>query len=111
MSLDFRSSQNHGEPLEAFVSDPPLDPGAFRALRLDRPGDVLRVTIDHPESELNAVDGLLHEELARLFRELKREDRARAVLLTGRGKAATSPGSRSSTTWRSSSTCAATPSR
>jgi enoyl-CoA hydratase len=47
--------------------------------------NVLRVAIDHPESELNAVDALLHGELARLFRDLKREDEARAVLLIGRG--------------------------
>ena len=59
----------------------------YRALQLDRVGDVLRVVIAHPTSELNAVDGLLHEELTRLFRELKREDTARAVLLTGRGRA------------------------
>jgi enoyl-CoA hydratase len=59
----------------------------FRALELDRVGDVLRVVIAHPNSELNSVDGLLHEELTRLFRELKREDTARAVLLTGRGRA------------------------
>jgi enoyl-CoA hydratase len=69
------------------VSDAALDPGTFRALQIDRCGDVLRVTIDHPESELNAVDGLLHEELTALFRALVREDRARAVLFTGRGKA------------------------
>jgi enoyl-CoA hydratase len=68
------------------VPDGQLEPGAFRALRLDRPGNVLRVAIDHPESELNAVDGLLHEELTRLFRALRREDRARAVLFTGRGR-------------------------
>lgn len=59
----------------------------YRALQLDRVGDVLRVAIDHPESALNTVDALLHEELTRLFRELKREDAARAVLLIGRGKA------------------------
>ena len=59
----------------------------YRALQLDRVGDVLRVVIAHPTSDLNAVDGLLHEELTRLFRELKREDTARAVLLTGRGRA------------------------
>ena len=62
-------------------------PGDFSALRFDRPGRVLRVTIDHPTSELNAVDGLLHDELTRLFRVLQREDEARAVVLTGRGKA------------------------
>jgi enoyl-CoA hydratase len=60
---------------------------AFRALHFDRVGDVLRVAIDHPESALNSVDGGLHEELTRLFRDLKREDQARAVLLIGRGRA------------------------
>jgi enoyl-CoA hydratase len=59
----------------------------FRALRIERLDDVLRVTIDHPQSALNAVDDLLHGELARLFRELKRERSARAVLLTGAGRA------------------------
>ena len=54
-------------------------------LRLSRPE--LRVAIDHPDSELNAVDALLHGEFTRLFRELKREDDARAVLLIGRGRA------------------------
>lgn len=60
----------------------------YRTLRLDRlDGDVLRVEIDRPDSELNAVDEVLHRELARLFRELRRERAARAVLLTGRGRA------------------------
>lgn len=59
----------------------------YRALSIDRVGDVLRVAIAHPASDLNTVDALLHEELARLFRELKREDSARAVLLIGRGRA------------------------
>ncbi len=69
------------------MSGTPIDPGSFRTLQFDRPGSVLRVTIDHPDSELNTVDGLLHDELTRLFRELQREDEARAVLFTGRGKA------------------------
>lgn len=59
----------------------------YRALHFERLGNVLRVAIDHPESELNAVDALLHGELTRLFRDLKREDEARAVLLIGRGRA------------------------
>ncbi len=56
-------------------------------LQFERVGDVLRVTIDRPGSPLNAVDGTLHDELAALFRELKRERLANAILLTGRGKA------------------------
>ena len=50
-------------------------------------GDILKITIDHPDSVMNAVDGVLHEEFTRLFRELKQEDGARAVLLTGSGRA------------------------
>jgi enoyl-CoA hydratase/carnithine racemase len=59
----------------------------YRALHFDREGLVLRVAISHPSSDLNTVDGLLHDELTRLFRDLKREDTARAVLLIGRGRA------------------------
>ncbi|HVH18164.1 MAG TPA: enoyl-CoA hydratase-related protein [Myxococcota bacterium] len=61
-------------------------PGDYRSLRLTREGDVLVVAIEHPTSERNAVDALLHNELTQLFRELKREDESRAVLLTGRGR-------------------------
>ena len=59
----------------------------FATLRLERVGQVLRVTIDHPSSPLNAVDDRLHQDLAALFAGLKRENEARAVLLTGRGRA------------------------
>jgi enoyl-CoA hydratase len=59
----------------------------FETLKLDRVGDVLRVTIAHPTSELNAVDERLHSDLTALFAMLRREDQARAVVLTGRGRA------------------------
>ena len=59
----------------------------FETLTLDRVGDVLRVTITHPTSELNAVDERLHHELTALFAMLRREDQARAIVLTGRGRA------------------------
>ena len=65
-----------------------LDDSTFRTLRVERlPEAVLRIAIDHPQSDLNAVDGVLHEELGRLFAALKRESEARAVVLTGRGRA------------------------
>ena len=64
-----------------------VDSVAFTTLRLVRVGDVLRVTIDHPRSELNAVDEALHHDFTALFAALRRETAARAVLLTGRGKA------------------------
>ena len=60
---------------------------SFSCIELDRDGDVLRVTIDRRDSDVNAVDATLHDELTRLFRDLKAERSARAVLLTGRGRA------------------------
>ncbi len=64
-----------------------MNAGDFETLQLDRIGDVLRVTIAHPTSPLNAVDARLHHDLTALFAMLRREDRARAVVLIGRGKA------------------------
>jgi enoyl-CoA hydratase/carnithine racemase len=60
---------------------------AYTTLETARVGDVLRVTIAHPTSPLNAVDEALHGDLTRLFADLRRESDARAVLLTGRGRA------------------------
>ena len=44
----------------------------FRTLQLERRGHVLRVTIAHPTSPLNAVDEALHHDLTALFARLKR---------------------------------------
>ena len=54
---------------------------------LTRQGDVLRVVIDRPGDDLNRVDDALHHDLTELFALLKRERTARAVLLTGAGRA------------------------
>lgn len=59
----------------------------FSCLVLERVGDVLRVVIDRPGDDLNRVDGALHHDLCRLFPVLRAERSARAVLLTGRGRA------------------------
>jgi len=56
-------------------------------LRIERVGPVLRVTIAHPTSALNAVDDALHHDLTQLFADLRRERDARAVVLTGQGRA------------------------
>jgi enoyl-CoA hydratase len=69
------------------VSEASIESGPWETLRFERDGDVLVVTIDHPGSDLNAVDAALHHELAALFRGLRRERTARAVLLTGAGRA------------------------
>jgi enoyl-CoA hydratase len=59
----------------------------METIRTERKGDVLVATIDNPRSDLNAVDDRLHADFAELFRMLKREREARAVLLTGSKKA------------------------
>ena len=59
----------------------------YTTLELGRVGPVLRVTIAHPTSPMNAVDDALHRDLTRLAADLKAEREARAVLLTGRGRA------------------------
>jgi enoyl-CoA hydratase len=65
-----------------------MDGTDYQTLGFDYLDDqVLQITIDHPDSAMNAVDGLLHEEFTRLFRDLKQEDGARAVVLTGAGRA------------------------
>lgn len=49
-------------------------------------------TIDHPHSEMNAVDQMLHDDFSELFALLKREGDARAIVLTGGTKRAFSAG-------------------
>jgi enoyl-CoA hydratase/carnithine racemase len=60
---------------------------SYTTLETARIGDVLTVTIAHPTSPVNAVDDALHRDLTALFAALRRERAARAVLLTGRGRA------------------------
>jgi len=59
----------------------------METIGIERNGHVLTATIDHPESAMNAVDETLHHDLAELFRTLKQEADARAIVLTGSGRA------------------------
>ena len=59
----------------------------FSTIGFERDGPVLVVTVDHPSSPVNAVDHDLHRDLTALFPRLQAERDARAVLLTGRGRA------------------------
>ncbi len=56
-------------------------------IRIERDGPLLVVTIDHPDSAMNAVDEQLHRDLWELFRQLAAENEARAIVLTGSGRA------------------------
>jgi len=59
----------------------------METIRVERAGHVITATIDHPDSAMNAVDATLHADLAELFRDLKQEGDARAIVLTGSGRA------------------------
>ena len=59
----------------------------MRTIGIERNGHILTATIDHPDSAMNAVDEALHHDLAELFRTLKQESDARAIVLTGAGRA------------------------
>ena len=59
----------------------------FSTIGFEHDGAVLVVTLDHPDSALNAVDEALHHDLTHLFGRLKLEREARAIVLTGAGRA------------------------
>jgi enoyl-CoA hydratase len=56
-------------------------------IEIERLGHLLIARIDRPDSPLNAVNAQLHHDLGQLFRELKTESEARAVIVTGVGTA------------------------
>lgn len=55
----------------------------YETIRFARKDRVLTVTLDNPRSDTNAIDAQSHTELARLFRELRAEREARAIVLAG----------------------------
>jgi enoyl-CoA hydratase len=59
---------------------------AYKTLRFERRGQVLRVTIDRAET-LNAVNEEMHDDLSRVFDEINRDQGCDVVVLTGAGKA------------------------
>lgn len=58
----------------------------YTAIALVREGRLLRITLNRPET-LNAVDLVLHEELAEVFGFAARDTLSDVVVLTGAGKA------------------------
>lgn len=64
-----------------------IDDLALDTIDIERMGHVIKVTVDHPDSPMNAVDARLHAEFAAVFAALKQEADARVVVLTGSGRA------------------------
>lgn len=76
------------------TQDTPVEELDWATLSLERRGagssedpQILVVTVDRPGSALNSVDEALHSDFAGLFRALRRERDARAIVLTGSGRA------------------------
>lgn len=55
----------------------------YTTIRFERTDSILTVILDNPASDTNAVDETSHAEFARLFRDLREEREARAIVLTG----------------------------
>lgn len=58
----------------------------YTTIRFSRQGRILTASLNRPEAR-NAVNGALHEELSRLFRDLADDDASDVIVLTGEGKA------------------------
>lgn len=58
----------------------------YQHIAFSREGNVLRVTLNRPD-RLNAVNGPLHSELARLFMDISADPDSEVIVLTGAGKA------------------------
>ena len=75
------AAQLHSDTMTTF------DESGFTTFRFERHDRVLKVIIDNPASDINAVDNELHSQFALLFERLQHERDARAILLTGSKKA------------------------
>ncbi len=63
-----------------------VDYNGYRYIKAERDGKVLKLSLNRPES-LNAINGVLHGELATIFYDVSRDKETFAVLLTGEGRA------------------------
>lgn len=63
----------------------------YKTLRFARRGRILEITLNRPAT-LNAVDELMHEELARVFTDASNDEGCDVVVLTGAGRAFSSGG-------------------
>jgi enoyl-CoA hydratase len=64
----------------------------METIRVERTEQMLIVTIDRPDSAMNAVDDRLHADMGTLLRWLKTEGDARVIVLSGGDKRAFSAG-------------------
>jgi enoyl-CoA hydratase len=59
-----------------------MDYTGYQALKFEREGSVLTVTLSNPEAR-NAVNGTMHDELSRVFYDIGKDPTVRVVVLRG----------------------------
>jgi enoyl-CoA hydratase len=68
-----------------------MDFESYKRLSFARRGRILTIALNRPE-RLNAVDGVMHEELSRVFFDAARDECSDIIVLTGAGRAFCSGG-------------------
>jgi enoyl-CoA hydratase len=68
-----------------------VDFAKYRTIRIDRRGRVLTLTLNRPD-KLNAVDKVMHAELATVFEDAADDRDSDVIVLTGEGRAFSSGG-------------------
>lgn len=63
-----------------------MDYSRYRRIKVEAQGRLLTLTLNRPEV-LNAVDGLLQQELAQIFHDVNLDESVDVVVITGAGKA------------------------
>jgi enoyl-CoA hydratase len=62
-----------------------MDYSKYKNILVERDGNILRVTLNRPE-RLNAVTPEMHAELSTIFADIRKDDEAQVVTLTGAGR-------------------------
>jgi enoyl-CoA hydratase len=62
------------------------DYGAYQRLKIERDGEVLHITFNRPQRD-NLVDGQMHTEMTRIWRDVRADLDAKVVVLRGAGDA------------------------
>src|SRR3990172_9070160 len=63
-----------------------MDYSSYETLQIEKSNKVATVTLNRPE-RLNAVNGVMHNELERFFGEANSDSEINAIVLTGAGRA------------------------
>lgn len=62
-----------------------MDYTTYQTIAAERQGRILTLSLNRPDA-LNSVNHRMHEELASIFSDVQRDDRADVVVLTGKGR-------------------------